>query len=541
MTASRRRSRRRVAAGIAGGAALIAAVTVVARVVGFGRWLVFSETVTDSCLGTAYSTANMLPNIVFEVVAGGALASAVVPIVGAQLAKGDDEGMRRTASALLTWTVLVLVPLAVVGVLAAGPLMRALIGTPAGCDGAAVVDVATRMFAVFAPQIPLYGLAVVCGGLLNAQRRFFAAAAAPLLSSLVVVATYVAFGVGFDGSRDQVGAIPDRWLAVLAVGTTLGVVALMLTTALPVAGQRLRLRPALRFPPGVAVQARRLAAAGLAGLVAQQLAIVVVIALVNRSGSGGALNLYNYAWAVYLLPYAVLAVPIATSAFSALSEHAGRSDTAGFARTAAATTRAVVVASALGAALLAGTADPVARTFLSGAGSAPGWQLSWALVAFAPGLVGYGLVAHLGRVLYARHAGGDAAAGTALGWLVVASLAIALVPTVPDGWEVTAVAAANSVGMLGAAAVLLVSVRRRVEPDALAGVPRALAVGTAAAAGGGLAGAAAAAVVDVDGMVANGLVAVAAALVALGGFAAVILMTDRGDLRAVLARRVGRG
>ena len=77
-----------VPAGLAGAALLIAGVTALSRVLGFGRWLVFSETVTDSCLGTAYSTANLLPNIVFEVVAGGALASAVVPLLGAQLAPG---------------------------------------------------------------------------------------------------------------------------------------------------------------------------------------------------------------------------------------------------------------------------------------------------------------------------------------------------------------------------------------------------------------------------------------------------------------------
>lgn len=534
-------SRRAVFAGVAGAAALIAGVTIVARVVGFGRWLVFSETVTDSCLGTAYSTANMLPNIVFEVVAGGALASAVVPLVGAHLARGDAEAVRRTASALLTWALLVLVPLALLGALLAEPVMRALVRQPAGCDGADVVDAAARMFAVFAPQIPLYGVAVVCGGVLNAHRRFLAAAAAPLASSAVVIATYIAFGMGYGGSREDVGAVPQRWLTVLAVGTTAGVLVLMATLMVPVLRLRIRLRPTLRFPTGVAIQARSLALAGLAGLVAQQLALLVIIVLANGEGGGGALVVYNYAWAVYLLPYAVLAVPIATSAFSALSEHAGRDDVAAFDRTAAATTRAVVLASLLGACLLAGTAEPVARMFLSTPGSAPAWQLGWALVAFAPGLVGYGLVAHLGRVLYARHAGRDAAVATVVGWVVVALSSVVAVPSVPAGWEVTAIAGATSLGMLCAGALLWLAVARRVGAVGLAGARRAVAGGGAGAVAGGVMAAGLSTLPDLEGKVANGLLAVAAGVVAAIGFGAVVLVSDRGDLRAMLSRRGARG
>ena len=80
----------------------------------------------------------------------------------------------------------------------------------------------------------------------------------------------------------------------------------------------------------------------------------------------------------------------------------------------------------------------MARTFLSGPGSAPSWQLSWALVGFAPGLVGYALMAHLGRVLYARQQGRDAALATVAGWVVVGVPVAWLVhraawqPTVPS-------------------------------------------------------------------------------------------------------------
>ena len=64
---------------------------------------------------------------------------------------------------------------------------------------------------------------------------------------------------------------------------------------------------------------RKLALAGVLTLVAQDASVAVVIVLANRFGDSGALVLYGFAWAVFVVPFAVLAVPIATSAFPELS------------------------------------------------------------------------------------------------------------------------------------------------------------------------------------------------------------------------------
>ena len=61
-------------AGLASVAAGVAGLTLAARLVGFGRSLVFSKTVGDTCLGDTYNAANSLPNVLFEIVAGGVLA-----------------------------------------------------------------------------------------------------------------------------------------------------------------------------------------------------------------------------------------------------------------------------------------------------------------------------------------------------------------------------------------------------------------------------------------------------------------------------------
>src|SRR6202167_3126886 len=119
---------------------MIGVITVLARLVGFGRQVVFAHSVGTTCLGTAYTTANMVPNIIYDIVLGGALSSVVVPVLAGPArdaapggAAGRGEGgaaadsARRISSALLTWTVLLLVPVSAVLALAAHPIVTVLL------------------------------------------------------------------------------------------------------------------------------------------------------------------------------------------------------------------------------------------------------------------------------------------------------------------------------------------------------------------------------------------------------------------------------
>ncbi|PZG35149.1 virulence factor MviN, partial [Spongiactinospora gelatinilytica] len=454
---------RRLGQGVAGAAVLIGVITVVARLAGFGKQLALARTVGTNCLSTAYFTANHIPNMVFEVVVGGALTGMVVPVLAAAAARSsaaDRATVGHVTSALLTWVVAVLVPLAVVAALAAEPVIRLFTGHPDNCDPAAVVAVATRMLVVFAPQIPLYGVAVVLYGVLQAHRRFAGAAVAPLVSSIVVIVAYLLF-VPFRGEVTDPLAVPRPAELVLSVGTTLGVLALVLTVIGPAARLGLRLRPTFRFPEGVGPVVRRLAMAGLAALLAQQAAMALTVVLANRGVGGGAIVVYNFAWAIYHVPYAVLALPIATSAFPLLSTRAQGGDTAGFAAASAATSRAVLLVSGLAAGLLAAVATPVAPIFLGGAVSEidPG-ELTRAITLFAPGLAGYALMAHLGKVLYAAGHGRAAAVGTVAGWLVMMAAQTVFTLIMPPGWGIAGLALGAAVGMSAGGLVLAVAVLR---------------------------------------------------------------------------------
>ena len=559
---------RQVSRGIGLAAALIGGITVIARVVGFCRQLVFAHTVGSHCLGTAYATANQVPNIIYDIVLGGALTGAIVPVLavaaagraayrppgngpaaagaagmaagapagtaaaGAHL--GPDAEAGQISSALLTWTVVLLAPASLLVALVARPLTTLLLAGVPHCAESTVVTVSSRMLVVFAPQILLYGLAVVLYGILQAHRRFTAPALAPVVSSLVVIAAYLAYVPLAAGHRGVLAGLPLSAELMLSVGTTAGVAALLLTALGPALRLRLRLRPTLRFPPGVARRARALAAVGVAAFVAQDASLVAVIVLANGHQGAGAVVLYNYGWQMFFVPYAVLAVPIATSAFPLLSATSG----AEFDRTAAAATRGAMLVSWLGAALLAGAAWPAARLFVTHPAQVR--QLALTFVAFAPGLVGFGLAAALSRVLFATHRSRLAAAALVGGWLVVIAVDVATVPLVNARWVVPVLGLGNTIGLTFAGIALLAAVRGTRGTAALHGSARAAGAGLAGAVAGGVVGAFVSASVPVSGFIPNALVTLLACLAAAAVFGLAALALDGGDLRALAARTAGR-
>ena len=530
---------RRLTGGLAGAAVVIAVITVLARLAGFGRTYTFSQTVTTSCLSQAYFTSTQFPFIVYEIVAGGALTAMVVPVLAGAAERGDREQVRRIGSALLTWIVVLMVPLSALMALGARPIMELLVGGDlAGCSRGDIVDVGSSMLAVMSLQMVMYGVAVVLYGVLQSHRRFVAPALAPLISSLVVIGAYAVYAPLGRGHENDLAGLPLSAELALSAGTALGGVAMAATAGIAACRLRLRLRPTLRFPDGVARRVRRLAAAGLATVAAQQLSALLVVRL-SYEGTGGALANYQYAWAVYLLPWAILAVPIATSAFPALSARASAGERERFDRVTASTTRAVVLVSCAGAAVLAAVAVPVAAVFNPGL---PEQQevLSRAVLAFAPGLVGYGLVAHLGRVLYACHRGRMGAAAVVTGWLVVMAADVALVLRVDREWVVAALGIGNAAGMTVAGVLLLVTLVRARGAASVAGIPRALAAGLAGGAAGGAAGYAAAALLGTGGELRSVGAGALAALAAGAVFLLIAFVIDGRDLRAVLSRKVTR-
>ncbi|MPV49821.1 virulence factor MviN [Pseudactinotalea sp. HY160] len=508
-------SRARLLGGVAGAATLIAALTIVSRILGFGRWFTQAGVLGASAVGNAYASANTIPNVLYEVVAGGALAGAVIPLLAGPLAKRLTGDVQAIASALLTWALAGLVPVGIALAVFARPIAE-LMPMSKGSDPAAdlaQVELATTFLIVFSPQVVLYGIGVVLTGLLQAHKRFLAPVLAPIASTAVVVTSYLVFGALADGLQDEPGRLSDASLAWLAWGTTAGVAAMSLPLLVPVFRLGIRFRPTLRFPPGVARRARSLAFAGIGSLIAQQASVLAVVWLARGYGLVGTINVFQYSQAVYFLPYAVLAVPFATAVFpriAELAELSGRTDRTArstaidgggsgpdegdhdrdFAAAIASSTRTVVVAALIGVAALIAVA-PAVQSVFELMDPMPG--MSAGLAWMAPGLVGYSLIFHISRVLYSADRNRLAVGATALGWAAVVAGCIVFVRLIAGDrgdqeGTLIALGLGHSVGMSVAAAALLWALTRIGDGVRLAGILRTLVTGLAAAAAAAVAG-----------------------------------------------------
>jgi putative peptidoglycan lipid II flippase len=528
---------RTYAAGIARGAGVIAVITIVSRAVGLVRTLTFSQTVGATCLGTAYVTANQIPNLVYELVLGGALSSVMVPVLARSAERSatdraERDQVSRITSALLTWCLLILVPMTVAIVATAGPIAALLNPTnpAADCVHADVVATTADMLRIFAPQALLYGLSVVLLGLLQAYRRFAAYALAPLVNSLVVIASCIAFAPLARGA--PLGRVPALAEFVLSAGATLGVGAMVLVALVSAWRLRLRLRPALRLPAGIARRGGGLALVGIIEMVAVEISAVVGIGLANGRGATGALVLVSYASQVFSTVTAVFVLSISTSAFPVLAARDGSV----FDRTCAGSTRAIVQVSCLGVAVMAAVTVPAAHVLASQQGQVP--ELALGLAGFAPGLIGLGVVANLSRAMLATGRLKIAAVALAGSTLVALIAQVILAEIVPARLVVGALGLGNTVGTTVVAIPLVIVSRRILGPASVQGVSRAALAGLAAAVGAGLVGFAVSLALPQD----HKLAAVGAGMLAAGcsvvAFGAIALRLDDGDLHVILARLI---
>jgi putative peptidoglycan lipid II flippase len=351
------------------------------------------------------------------------------------------------------------------------------------------------------------------------------------------MAAYVTFGALAVRRENSLSTLTRRHELILSVGTTLGVAALLLTLLVPLWRSGIRLRPTLHFPPGVASTIRAMAISGAVVVGSQDLATAVVLRLANASGSDGSVVLYNLAWTVFTVPWAVAAVPLATSTFPGLTAAWQRGDRAAYQASTARTVRVMLAVTAGAAAVMGAAAGPLARVVVLGApgGVAP-TVLARGLATFAPGLVGYGLIALLQRSLYAQNNARTPASAVLGGWAVAIVADVVLVAVLPASWTVAAFGIGTSIGVSVSGAWLLVSLARSAGRESLTGFRHAA---VAAFVGGVIAAAAGtlvARVVPTAGVLGELAIAVAVGAIALVVHTAVVAVLDRPTLNVLLNR-----
>ena len=525
----------KLASGIARGALIVAGLTALSRVLGLLRTVVFAQTVGAGCLGTTYVTANQVPNLIVELAIGGALSSAMVPVLArsASRAATDPSAKRnveRISSALVTWSVIILLPITLAIAATAGPISALLnpANPNADCSHADMINSTSFMLVSFAPQILLYGFSVVLFGLLQAYRRFTATSLAPVIGNVVVISAYLIFAQVDHNA--PLARTPLTAMLVLSIGTTLNI-GMLVIVALPATWRlHLRWRPTLKFPAGVLRRAGGLAVVGLLEFVAADIYSVITIDLANGHGTTGALVLFNYANLVFTAICSVVPIAIVTSAFPVLSATDGDA----FDRTSAATTRAVALTSWLSTAVMIAVILPAAHVLTQKHDQVA--PLAEAFLLYAPGVAGFAIVTNLSRVLFAL--GKLKVAGVALvaQQLLPAALSFPLVLLAPSRLAVQGLALASSVGFILVSVPTVIAVRRLRGSAAVAGLGHAELAGIAAAAAGAAVGLAATLALPAGGNVTEVGSGIVAALLAVVVFGAVAYALDKEDMRTAAGR-----
>jgi putative peptidoglycan lipid II flippase len=310
--------------------AVMSAGTALSRVTGFLRLVAISAALGQLTIrANAYGVANNTPNIVYELILGGVLTSVFVPVFVERMTKRTVAAAWESARAMLSIALVVLSAVTAVTIVAA-PLIVGIYTHRLGTGPAADAErsLATFFLRWFMPQIVFYGVGAVATGLLNAHRRFAAPMFAPVLNNVIVIGTMIAFMVLPAAPAGDVDGVTRVQAYVLAIGTTLGVVAMTLALVPSLRGTGFRFRWRAAWRDEAVRRIGRLSLWVFLYVATNQLALLTVIVLSLQVGGYAP---YVSAFILFQLPHAVYSVSVMTALLPALSTRWTERDREGFA------------------------------------------------------------------------------------------------------------------------------------------------------------------------------------------------------------------
>lgn len=506
---------------------IVSVAFLLSRVLGWVRFIVIANAFGVSAELEALYAAFRLPDLIFQLVAAGALSSALIPVVSSVLVTDGEARAWRVVSTVTTLMLVALLAMATIIFLVADALVPLM--TP-GFDAATTArTVELTRIMVLGPIFLAMG--ALATSVLNARDRFAAAALAPIVYNLTIIGATVLLAPSMGG----VG---------VAIGVVAGSLGHLLVQVPPLRAIGARIRLSVDVADPAARRALTLMLPRAIGLGASQITFVVVTALATDLGLG-ALTAFTIAFTLLQIPIGVIGVPLGVVLFPSLSREAASGGEDEFRRLLVRAVRLLIVAM-IPVAAVAAILRTEAVEVLFGSFTAGAIALTAAtFLAFLPGLPAHALIALLARAFYARQDTITPVLAAVTAVLVNTTLAVALVG--PLGLPGVALAIAIAAWL--EAAALAVMLRRRLGPlglGSIAGV--AVRVGVAA----GLAGAAAIGVHElvaplVPGAGASGglqgAVAAAITIVVVGAafsvvFALVALALRIEDLRSIVGLMV---
>ncbi len=369
-------------------ATLVMIFFVLSRLLGLVRQMVIGALFGTSGNLDAYMAAARIPEMIFMIVAGGALGSAFIPTFADYLTQDDQAGAWQMASAVLNLVVLALTVLA--GLIALfAPFLVQTVVAPGFTPGQQALT--TRLLRVMLLSSIIFGASGVVMSALNAYQHFLLPALAPSIYNLAIIGGGLLFA-------HRLGVMG------LAVGAVVGSALHLLIQVPGLFAYGARYVPALGLQNEGVREVGRLMAPRVLGTAIVQINFVVSNSLASQMGIG-AVSAINYAWMLMLIPQGVFAQAVGTAAFPTFASQVAEGRCAEMRDTLSSTLRAIFFLSlpatmgmiVLGQPLIAILFERGA--FKAGSTEAVGWALSF----YALGLIGHAGLEVAARAFYALH------------------------------------------------------------------------------------------------------------------------------------------
>ncbi len=300
----------------------MAIASLASRVTGFLRSVALAAAlgVAASRVADSYNLANILPNMVYELLLGGVLSSVVIPLIVHSQEHDADHGVAYTQR-LLSWATAAL-GVATLLAVAAAPLLAM-----AFASQSAQRSLISIFATLLLPEIFFYGLGAMFTAVLNTKGIYGPPAWAPVLNNVVTIATVGVFALLPGPSVLTASSITNAQVLVLGIGTTLGIAvqAIVLLPFLRRAGFHWRWRFRATTSETVTMSEVRTLAGWVLGYVAiSQVGVFVINRVANRYQGGP--TTFAYSDLLFQVPYGIVGVSLLTALMPRMSRSAARGD-----------------------------------------------------------------------------------------------------------------------------------------------------------------------------------------------------------------------
>jgi len=372
---------------IAQAAGLVMGAYVASRALGLAREMVIARQFGTSAELSAYLAAFRIPDLIFQLLAGGALGSSFIPVFTVYLARRQRHTAWRLANIIYN-LVAVLTTLAAIAAFILTPLLTRWLVPGFGPEMQALTG---RLMRIMLLTPIIFGLSGISMAILNAHQHFLLPAIAPALYNLAIIAAALFL-------------TPSLGIYGLAVGVVAGALLHLLVQWPALRRKGWRYTPTLELGfPGVH-EVISLFLPRMLGLGAMQLNFVVNTVLASGLAAGS-LAALNYAFLLMMLPQGIFAMAIATAAFPSFSELVARQQLTELGEALSATLRAILFLTLPASVGLYVLRYPLIQVLLQrGEFTAASTQATaWALQFYALGLPAYAVVEIVSRAFYALH------------------------------------------------------------------------------------------------------------------------------------------